>query len=314
MKILVAGATGVIGQRLVPLLVESGHTVYGTSRSAGKRDDLRALGAEPVVLDVLDEQAVLRSVSEARPDVIVHQATALSALGSNLRKFDEDFELTNRLRTEGTDHLLAAARASRVRRFLAQSYAGWPFAREGGAVKTEDDPLDHDPPESARRTFAAIRQLEDAVAGAADIEGVVLRYGGFYGPGTSMSEGGTYLELIRKRRFPIVGDGAGIWSFIHVDDAASATMAAAERGSPGIYNVVDDDPAPVSDWLPYLANVAGAKPPRRVPTWVGRLVGGELAVAMMTEARGASNAKGKRELGWEPRYASWRQGFADGLR
>jgi 2-alkyl-3-oxoalkanoate reductase len=313
MKVLIIGASGAIGTQLVPILVAQGHDVLGTARSQEKGDRLRALGAEPVVLDLLDEAAVRRVVGATSPDVIVHEATALSRLSTNLKRFDEGFAVTNRLRTEGTEHLLAAAREVGVRRIVAQSYAGWPHAREGGPVKTEDAPLDPSPPKSARRTHAAIRRLEAAITGAADVEGVVLRYGGFYGPGTSLTRDGEHAEAIRKRRFPIVGSGAGVWSFIHVEDAAAATAAAVARGAPGIYNVVDDEPAPVSEWLPYLAELLGAKPPRRVPTWLGRLLAGELGVVMMTSVRGASNAKAKRELGWEPRYASWRHGFAEVL-
>jgi len=313
MKILVVGASGAIGTRLVPMLVRDGHEVAGTTRSPEKADRLRALGAEPVVLDLLDEAAVRRAVGAVSPDVIVHEATALSDLSNNPRRFDEDFAVTNRLRTEGTDHLLAAALQTGVRRFVAQSYAGWPHARVGSAVKSEDAPLDPSPPKTARRTHAAIRHLEAAVTGVGGLEGVVLRYGGFYGPGTSLTREGAIAEAIRKGRFPLVGSGAGVWSFIHVDDAASGTAAAVGRGAPGIYNVVDDEPAPVSEWLPYLAELLGAKPPRRVPTWIGRLASGELGVAMMTSVRGASNAKAKRELDWQPRYSSWRQGFAEVL-
>jgi nucleoside-diphosphate-sugar epimerase len=243
---------------------------------------------------------------------MVHQLTDL-ATTTNLRRFDAGFAATNRLRTEATGHLLTAARAAGTRRFVAQSFAGWPFARIGGPVKTEDDPLDPDPPAELRRTLDAIRQLEAAVLGAEGIEGVVLRYGGFYGPGTSAGAGGYMLDDLRRRRFPIVGAGTGVWSFIHIDDAAAATAAAVERGAPGIYQIVDDDPAPVSDWLPALAAAAGAKPPRRVPAWLARLLGGEHAVILMTEVRGASNAKAKRELGWTPAYRSWRQGFRTGL-
>ena len=313
MRIFVAGATGAVGKRLVPLLVSRGHEVVGTTRSPGKLDSLKAAGAEPVLLDVLDADAVATAVAAARPDVVVHQATSLSTFGGNLRKLDEEFALTNRLRTEGTDNLLSAAKSAGVRRFVAQSFAGWPYAREGGPVKTEDDPLDPNPPAPARRTFGAIRRLESSVVGAEGLEGIVLRYGGFYGPGTSLAAGGEHMDLVRRRRFPIVGSGAGVWSFVHIDDVASATALAIEHGRPGIYNVVDDDPAPVSEWLPALAEIVGAKPPRRVPAWLGRLLAGEQAVAMMTEARGASNAKAKRELGWQPRYPSWRQGFAEAL-
>ena len=251
-------------------------------------------------------------VAAARPEVVVHQLTALAAT-SDLRKFDAGFAATNRLRTEGTDHLLAAARAAGARRLVAQSFAGWPFARVGGPVKTEGDPLDPDPPAELRRTLDAIRHLESAVLGTEGIEGVLLRYGGFYGPGTSAGAGGSMLEDLRRRRFPVVGAGTGVWSFIHIDDAAAGTVAALERGAPGIYNIVDDDPAQVSEWLPALAAGLGAKPPRRLPTWLGRIVGGELAVSSMTQVRGASNAKAKGELGWRPAHPSWRQGFAETL-
>ena len=314
MKVMVVGAGGAIGMPLVRMLVADGHEVVGTTRSHGKAERLRALGAEPVLLDALDGTAVGRAVSGSSPDVIVHEATALSNLGSNPRRFDEEFALTSRLRTEGTDHLVAAARAAGVRRFVAQSFAGWPQAREGGPVLTEEAPFDPSPPKSARQGMAAIRHLEAAVTGAVGLEGVVLRYGGFYGPGTSLTRGGDHTEAVRRGKFPLVGSGAGVWSFIHVEDAARATAAAVERGAPGIYNVVDDEPAPVSEWLPYLAALLGADPPRRVPAWVGRLFGGELAVAMMTTVRGASNAKAKRGLSWEPRYPSWRQGFVEMLR
>ncbi|MDF2743792.1 MAG: NAD-dependent epimerase/dehydratase, partial [Actinomycetia bacterium] len=271
-----------------------------------------AAGAEPVVADALDREAVLPAVTASRPEVVVHQLTDLAGT-TNLRKFDAGFAATNRLRTEGTDHLLAAARAAGTRRFVAQSFAGWPFARIGGPVKTEDDPLDPDPPAELRRTLDAIRQLEAAVLGAQGIEGLVLRYGGFYGPGTSAGAGGYMLDDLRRRRFPIVGAGTGVWSFIHIDDAATATAAAAERGAPGLYQIVDDDPAPVSDWLPALAAAAGARPPRRVPVWLARLLVGEHGVVLMNEVRGAANAKARRELGWTPYYRSWRQGFRSGL-
>jgi nucleoside-diphosphate-sugar epimerase len=313
MKILVVGASGAIGTSLVPILSADGHDVVGTSTSPEKADRLRALGAEPVVLDLLDEAAVRHAVAAASPEVVVHEATALAGMSSNLRRFDESFAVTNRLRAEGTDNLLAAARESGVRRIIAQSFAGWPHAREGGPVKTEEAPLDPSPPKPARRMHASIRHLESAVTGADGVEGVVVRYGGFYGPGTSLARDGVHADAVRKRRFPIVGSGAGVWSFIHIDDAATATAAAVTRGAPGIYNVVDDDPAPVSEWLPYLAELLGAKPPRHVPTWVGRLLTGELGVAMMTNVRGASNAKAKRELDWQPRYPSWREGFAEVL-
>jgi 2-alkyl-3-oxoalkanoate reductase len=314
MKIFVAGATGALGTHLVPQLVANGHDVVGMTRTESKQDLIRSLGARPAVADALDPDAVARVVAEAEPDVIVHQLTALSE-SIDMRHFERDFALTNRLRTEGTDHLLAAGRAMGIRRFVAQSYAGWPFAREGGPVKTESDPLDPTPPDGLRTTLDAIRYVEDAVTGAVWTEGLVLRYGGFYGPGTSLSvkPDGEHVALIRKRKFPVVGDGAGVWSFVHIEDAASATVAAVEHGERGIYNVVDDDPAPVAEWLPAAAAAVGAKPPRRLPRWLGRLAAGEAATVMMTEVRGASNDKAKRELGWSPRYASWREGFANGL-
>jgi nucleoside-diphosphate-sugar epimerase len=307
MRLFLAGATGALGKRLVPLLVANGHAVTGTTRSPEKAERLRAAGAEPVVVDVLNESAVVNAVTRAEPEVVVHEATALSSL--DLRKFDEAFALTNRLRTEGTDHLLAAARAAGARRFVAQSFAGWPYAREGGPAKSEDEPLDPNPPEAMRRTLDAIRYLESTVVEAHGIEGLALRYGGFYGPETSIAEGGEHWKAVQRRRFPIVGSGAGVWSFVHIDDAAAATMAALEHGRPGVYNIVDDDPAPVSEWLPALAAVIGAKPPRRLPAWVGRLAAGEAGVVMMTEIRGASNAKAKRELSWTLQHPSWREGF-----
>jgi nucleoside-diphosphate-sugar epimerase len=300
MRVFVAGATGAIGARLVPQLVERGHEVIGTSRSEGKAAGLRARGAEPVVLDVLDREAVRKAVLAARPDAIVHQATALAGL-SDFKNFDRSFAQTNRLRVEGTDALLAAAREAGVARFVGQSYTGWPYARVGGPVKSEEDPLDPTPAAAMSESLAAIRHLEEAVAGAG---GIALRYGGFYG-----SPDDAQLEVVRKRRFPIVGDGGGIWSFVHLDDAAAATVLAVERGEPGIYNVVDDEPAAVREWLPALAAAIGAKPPRRVPRLVARLLAGESGVVLMTESRGASNAKAKRELGWTLRYPSWREGF-----
>jgi len=306
MKVFVAGATGALGKQLVPQLVARGHDVVGMTRSASKRDAIAAIGATAAVVDALDADAVAHAVTAARPDVIVHELTALPA-AANLRHFDREFALTNRLRTEGTDNLLAAGRAVAVRRFVAQSYAGWPFARTGASVKTEDDELDPAPVAAMRVTLDAIRYLEAAVTGADWTEGVVLRYGGFYGPGTSLDPHGEHTELIRRRRFPIVGDGGGVWSFVHIEDAAQATVEAVEHGRRGIYNVVDDEPATVAEWLPSVAAALGAKPPRRVPRAVGRLLAGEPATVMMTEVRGASNAKAKRELGWRPRHASWRE-------
>jgi nucleoside-diphosphate-sugar epimerase len=313
MTVFVTGATGALGKQLVPLLVANGHEVTGMTSSPAKQDLIRSLGATPVVADALDPDAVAQAVAQAEPDVIVHEATALSG-SMDLRHFERTFALTNRLRTEGTDHLLAAGRAVGVERFVAQSYAGWPYARTDGAVKTEDDPLDPTPVEPMRTTHEAIRHLEEAVTGAGWTEGIVLRYGGFYGPGTSLSlPDGEHVELIRKRKFPIVGKGTGVWSFIHIEDAATATLAAVEHGKRGIYNVVDDDPAPVNEWLPGAAELFGARRPMRLPRWIGRLAAGEAGVVMMNEVRGASNAKAKRELGWQLRYPSWRQGFAKGL-
>jgi nucleoside-diphosphate-sugar epimerase len=309
MRVLVAGATGAIGRQLLPQLVEGGHQVVGMTRSPDKAPLIRELGAEPVVADALDAEQVARAVGEAEPEAIVHELTALSG-SLDVRRFEREFEPTNRLRTEGTDHLLAAARGAGVRRFVAQSFAGWPFARNGAPVKGEEEPLDSEPVAPMRTTLEAIRRVEDAVAGADWLEGIVLRYGGFYGPHTSMAPGGQTTEMIRQRKFPIVGDGEGIWSFVHIADAAEATVAALERGRPGLYNVVDDEPAAVRDWLPAMASALGAKPPRRVPRWLGRLFAGEAAVAMMTEIRGASNEKAKRELGWQLRYPSWRDGIA----
>jgi 2-alkyl-3-oxoalkanoate reductase len=301
MRVFVVGASGAIGSRLVHQLLDRGHEVLGTSRSAGSAERVRALGAEPIPLDLLDARAVRRAVLTSEPDAIVHQATALEGVRFS-RRLDRSFAQTNRLRTEGTDALLAAAREAGVGRFVAQSYASMRYAREGGPVKTEDDPLDLSPVRGMRETSAAMSYLDEAVTGAG---GTALRYGGFYG---ASNDG--MVEPVRKRQFPIVGDGGGFSSFIHLDDAAAATALALELGAAGIYNVVDDEPAPVREWLPVLASVLGAKPPRRVPRWLARLLAGDAAVMMGTESRGASNAKAKRELGWELRYPSWRQGFA----
>jgi nucleoside-diphosphate-sugar epimerase len=279
------------------------------TRSEGKQALLEQMGAEPVVANAFDPDQVAEAVRGAKPDVIVHQLTSIGAI--NMRHFDRDFALTNRLRTDGTDHLLAAGRAVGVRRFVAQGVAGYgAYARTAGPIKTEEDPLELSPPRDMRETLAAIRHLEDAVLGARWTEGIVLRYGVFYGPGTTLAPGEEQFELIRKRKFPVVGDGAGMWSFVHVADAAEATLAAVEHGNRGAYNVVDDDPAPVSVWLPELAQKLGAKKPMHVPRFVGRLAAGEVGVVMMTDLRAASNAKAKRTLGWRPAHASWRQGFA----
>jgi nucleoside-diphosphate-sugar epimerase len=307
MRVFVAGATGAIGKQLVPRLVAASHEVHGMTRSESKQAMLYELGAVPAVADALDPDQVADAVGEAEPDVIVHQLTAIAALDT--RHWDRDFALTNRLRTEGTDHLLSAGRAVGVRRFIAQSYASWPYARTGGRIKSEQDPLDPTPAREMRESLAAICHLEAAVTEADWTEGIVLRYGAFYGPATSMSPGGEQFEMVRDRKFPVVGDGAGVWSFIHIADAAEATVAAVEHGERGIYNVVDDDPAPVAEWLPTLAQQLGAPKPWRVPRFVGRLLAGESGAVMMTEVRGASNAKAKRELQWRPAHPSWRHGF-----
>ncbi|MGZ4325569.1 MAG: NAD-dependent epimerase/dehydratase family protein [Solirubrobacteraceae bacterium] len=308
MRIFLAGATGAIGKQLVPRLVAAGHDVVGMTRSQSKRDAIRAMGATPVVADALDAEQVADAVAEAQPEVIVHQLTAISEI--DVRHFDRTFASTNRLRTVGTDHLLSAGHAVVVKRFVAQSYAAWPYARTGGPVKTEQDPLDPAPPREMRETLGAIQHLEDAVIAADWTQGIVLRYGAFYGPATSLAPGGEQFEMVRKRQFPVVGTGGGVWSFIHIADAADATVAAVERGERGIYNIVDDEPAPVSEWLPSLADELDAPKPWHVPRLVGRLAVGESGTVMMTEIRGASNAKAKRELGWKPMHPSWRHGFA----
>jgi nucleoside-diphosphate-sugar epimerase len=314
MKVFVAGAGGALGAQLVPQLDAQGHEVVGMTRSPAKADALRALGARPVVADALDPDSVARAVAEAEPEVIIHQLTSLSG-DMDMRHPDRFFAVTNRLRTEGTDHLLAAGRAVGVRRFICQSYTSWPYARTGGPIKTEDDPLDPDPPKALRTSLDAIRHVEDVVPSIDWGAGLVLRYGAFYGPGTTTSADpeASMTKTIRKRQFPVIGDGGGIWSHLHIEDAASATVAAVDRGEPGIYNIVDDEPAPVREWLPYLAEQLGAKKPMHVPRFVGRLLAGPAAVVLMTEIRGASNAKAKRVLGWQPRWATWRIGFSKGL-
>ena len=303
MRVFITGATGAMGRHLVPGLVTAGHQVTATTRTPGKIAQLREAGAEPVLVDGLDREAVIAAVRAAAPEVIIHQMTALASM-SSLRRPDQVFAVTNQLRTQGTDNLLAAAAEAGTRRVIAQSYTGWPNQRSGGAVKTEDDPLDPRPVPSSARTLAAIKHVEQAVPRMAP-EGLVLRYGNFYGPGASE----VLLDMVRKRMMPVIGGGGGIWPFIEITDAAAATVAAVDRGAPGVYNVVDDDPAPVAEWLPYLARVADAKPPLRVPGWAGRLLAGDFVVAYMTSARGSSNEKARKELGWAPRYASWREGF-----
>ena len=307
MKVFVAGATGAIGKQLLPRLVAAGHEVVGMTSKASNRALLEERGATPVIADALVADQVAEAVGRANPDVIVHELTALRSL--DLRHFHRDFALTNRLRTEGTDHLLSAGRAVGVRRFVAQSYFGM-YERRGATVKSENDPIDRSPVSAMRESVKAIRHLEEAVLAASWTDGIVLRYGAFYGPGTSLAAGSEQLELIRKRKFPLVGSGAGVWSFVHIADAAEATVAAIEHGRRGVYNVVDDDPASVADWLPTVARKLGAKPPTRVPGFVGRMLAGRAVTVMMTEIRGASNAKAKRELGWQPRHPSWREALA----
>ncbi len=303
MKVFVAGASGAIGMRLVPQLIAAGHEVTAMTRSEQKTGRLRAFGATAVAADALDRNQVMQAVMRAEPEVMIHQLTGLADVKS-LRNFDREFVLTNRLRTEGTDHLLEGARAAGTRRFIAQSHGNWSYERTGTGLKTEEDPLDPDPPANQVKSLEAIRYLEQGIREADGIEAIALRYANFYGPGTGFALGGDIVSQVRKRKLPIIGDGGGVWSFVHVDDAAAATIAAIEHGSPGIYNVVDDEPAPVSAWLRALAEAVGAKPPRHVPAWLGRLAAGEVGVSMMTQIRGTSNAKAKRELVWSPRSAA----------
>lgn len=307
MRVLVAGATGAVGRQLIPALVQAGHQVTATSRSQARLAGLRAAGAEPALLDGLDAQAAGEVVARAEPEVVIHEMTALPATPS-LRHFDRSFAATNQLRTRGIDNLLAAASAAGVRRVIAQSYGGWNYVRAGSLVKTEDDLLDPQPPAEQRQTLAAIRYLEQAVL-SAPVEGVVLRYGSLYGPAASEP----MVDLIRRRQLPVIGTGAGVWSFLHVADAAAATVAAVSGGAPGVYNVADDEPAAVAQWVPAVAQIVGAPAPRRVPAWLGRLLVGEVGISMMTQIRGISSARARRELGWEPVYASWRDGFSRGL-
>jgi 2-alkyl-3-oxoalkanoate reductase len=313
MNIFIAGATGVVGKRLVPQLVRRGHRVVAATRTAGKVEGLRAAGAEAVVLDALDRAAVMAAVAAARPDVAVHQLSALPRM-PDLRHFDREFAQTNRLRTEGAEYLLAASAAAGVRRFVAQSYTGWNNVREGGRIKTEDDGLDRHPAPTQRETLAAILKLEAMTtvdAKSSGIEGIALRYGNLYGPGTAIARDGEVVDAVRKRKLPIVGDGGAVWSWVHIDDAAEATRVAIEGGPSGIYNIVDDEPAEVSVWLSELARIVGSKAPYHVPVWIARLLIGETGVSMMTKIRGASNAKAKRLLAWQPAHSAWRAGFQE---
>jgi nucleoside-diphosphate-sugar epimerase len=308
-RVLVAGGTGLVGRRVVSRLVARGHQVTATTSGSGKLSFLQRLGADAVVMDGLDAVSVGEAVATARPDVIVHEMTAISPTHAgkpDIKHMDKWFGPTIRLRTEGTDHLLAAAEAIGASHFVAQSYASWNGVGDGGWVKTEEDPLDMHVGTAAEKGMAAIRYLEDSVLAAG---GAVTRYGALYGPGAIDDQ----VELVRKRQYPLVGSGAGYSSWVHLDDAASATVLAVEQKAMGVFNIVDDDPAPASQWLPYLAECAGARPPMRFPTWLARPLAGDVAVIMMTRGRGFSNAKAKRVLGWELRYPSWRQGFKDEL-
>ena len=313
MKIFVLGSTGVMGKNLIPLLVEKKHEVTALVRSSKRTKVVEDIGAEAVIANVLDKEELTEVIKKAEPEAIIHQLTALADFSGNFRKFDEEFEMTNRFRTEVTDTLLKIARDIGTKRFIAQSFCGWPFARTGEPIKSEEDPLDPEPPSSFIKSLNAIKHLEKVVRESQKVEAVALRYGFFYGPGTSISKDGSIVKAISKHRIPLVGNGTGIWSFIHIKDAARSTVAALTSGSPGIYNIVDDEPAPVSEWLPFLANVLGAKKPSRIPVWLANILIGEGGVSMMTKIRGASNSKAKNELNWEPVYPSWRKGFTEGL-
>src|SRR6185312_14158936 len=310
MKVFVAGATGAVGRPLVRQLVQAGHQVVGTTRSTARFGLISDLGAEPVAMDGLDPGQVRAAVRGAAPEVVIHQLTGLATMG-NLKHFDREFAVTNRLRTEGVDLLLAAALDVGARRFVAQSFTGWPNERKGSLVKSETDPLDPDPVPETGETLAAIQHLEDTLTATSAVECVGLRYGLLYGPGTGMAPGRDMWDGVRARKLPLVGGGGGIFSFLHAHDAAAAAVLAVDRGTPGLYNVVDDEPAAASTWVPYLAGLLGAKPPRRVPAWLARPLAGEAMVSMMTVVRGSSNAKAKRELGFAPRYPSWRDGFRE---
>jgi nucleoside-diphosphate-sugar epimerase len=312
MKVFVAGGTGAVGKFLVPQLLENRDEVVAFVRDARKAKAIEALGAKVILGDAINKEELTAAIRSAEPEVIIHQLTALAGMG-NFKKFDEEFGLTNHFRTEVTDTMLAAARMVGTRRFIVQSFCGWPFAREGGPIKTEEDALDPNPPASFIHSLAAIRYLEETVRRTVNPQALALRYGVFYGPGTAIAKDGLIVELIRKCKMPIVGDGAGVWSFIHVNDAARATLAAISHGNPGIYNIVDDEPTPVSIWLPALSDAVGAKLPYRVPIWLARLAIGDGGVSMMTKVRGGSNAKAKRDFEWQPIYPSWRRGFIEGL-
>jgi nucleoside-diphosphate-sugar epimerase len=310
MKIFLAGATGVIGARLLPRLVSRGDNVVALTRDRSNVERLTSHKVEVVVGDALDRDQMVDIMTRARPDVVIHELTALRDV-MRYRNFDREFARTNKLRTAGTENLMAGAKAAGARRFIAQSYGGWTYERAGSAIKTEDDPLDPMPPRQQRISLDAIRRLEHIVTLQNDMVGIALRYGAFYGPGTNMAPGGQVWETVRKRGLPVVGDGNGVWSFLHIDDAATATIAAIDRGATGVYNICDDDPAPASVWIPALAEIMGAKPPMHVWKWLGRMAAGDVGVSMMTQIRGMSNAKARRDLNWQPRYASWRNGFRE---
>lgn len=313
MRIFLAGATGALGTALVPKLVAAGHEVVGSTRSPEKAAALSATGATGAVMDPLDPESVRAAVDDAKPEVVIHQLTSLSGMTGNPKTFDREFAETNRLRTTGLDLLVGAARRAGAERFLVQSFTGWSNERTGTRVKDETDPLDPHPAKESRETLAAIRYVEETVSALTDMKGLVLRYGGFYGNGSGAT-GPAILGLVRKRRFPLVGDAAGVFSFVHIEDAADATTLAVTAGEPGLYNIVDDEPAEAAEWVSALATMAGAKPPRRLPTWLARPLIGEHGVSLMTQIRGSSNAKARRELGWTPAHASWRDGFGGELR
>ena len=312
MKILLAGASGAIGQHLIPLLIAQQHEVYGAFRNPAHTDRVKSLGATPILFDALDAAAVQKAFAETKPQAVIHQLTAIPAR-IDLRHFDRDFALTNQLRTEGTRNLTTSAVNAGVEKFIAQSFAGWPYTPKGIRLKTEEDELDPNPPEQLKTTLDAIRILENIVLREPKFTGIVLRYGPLYGPHSSIALDGTLVDDIRHHKVPLIGQGTGVWSFLHLHDAATATVAALNRGQHGIYNIVDDDPALVSDWLPYLAECVGAKPPTHVPNMVAKLMVGDHAIALMNDIRGVSNEKAKRELNWTPKYPSWRQGFREGL-